>query len=63
MVCVNPDLLSNNEPTLKKLWVWEIKYDASSEDIWYSLKDAPGQEGKVMGWFEEQSFGLFKEEE
>lgn len=58
------DLDSRGEPTRKKLWVWEMKYDPTYESasshrerkkaLSYSVKDGPGEKAKDMGLVSEE---------
>lgn len=58
------DVDSRGEPTRKKLWVWEMKYDPTYESasshrerkkaLSYSMKDGPGEKAKDMGLVSEE---------
>ena len=58
------DVDSRGEPTRKKLWIWEMKYDPTYESasshrerkkaLSYSVKDGPGEKAKDMGLVSEE---------
>ena len=64
MVYDRTDCNSKGEPTYKKLWIWETRYDPSYPpksrgdsvgDRLYSVKDGPGEKANfVGGWVRER---------
>ena len=58
------DLDSKGEPTYKKLWVWESRYNPfyppkskweSKGDMLYTLKDGSGEKANVVGPVREEN--------
>lgn len=59
------DLDSKGNPTHKKLWVWESKWDPSYEnsasaeerkkEMSYLLMDGPGEKANCVGWESEEN--------
>lgn len=47
---------SKGQPTYKKLWIWESKYDPvyPPKSGWvYTLRDGPGEKANFVGWARE----------
>lgn len=40
-----------------------MKRDTCRNEIWYLLKDGPGEKAKDMGWFKEEGLDSYREEE
>jgi len=46
---------ADGKPTYQKFWISAIKTNSESLTHSYQLKDAPGSDGKTIGWVEEKN--------